>query len=90
MMRVFKVLLLALLWGLWLYFFIGVCRFAYAFTHNVAEAILPGSPVGLDARETWDWIESVALLYGTPVLLGVLTWWSFFPDASPTFRKNNA
>ena len=74
MMRYFIFLLLTLLWGLWLYFFIAVANFAYAFTHDVSEAVLPGSPIGLDLNESVDWAAAVALLWGTPVLLAVLTW----------------
>jgi hypothetical protein len=69
------ILLLTVLWALWVYFFIGVSMFAYAFTHSISGAVLPGSPIGLDRRETAEWVEAVALVYGTPLVLTALTWW---------------
>jgi hypothetical protein len=74
MKRILTLLLLAFLWGLWLYLFVGAARFAYAFTHNIPEAVLPGSPAGLDLSDSIEWTKAVALLWGTPILLGILTW----------------
>jgi hypothetical protein len=76
MMKFIVWLLLAFLWAAWLIFFIEGAQFAYAFTHSFWSAVLPGSPVGLNAEEQLDWAEAVALLWGTPLVFGILTWLS--------------
>jgi hypothetical protein len=74
MTRRIAIFLLALLWALWAYFFVECTRFAYAFTHNIFTAALPGSPIGLDRQETIEWGESVSLVDGTPIILAIVTW----------------
>jgi hypothetical protein len=89
MIRLVGPLLLALLWAAWLLFSVESAQFAYAFTHSI-WSVLPGSPASLNPKETVDWAGAVALLWGTPLVLGVLTWLSVRRWRSAVRKKLNA
>ena len=75
MMRSLKIVTLLGLWAFWFYLFVNVTLVGYALTGSLWKAVVPDLPIaeyGLPGA--LEWVAAVILFYGTPILLGIVSW----------------